>query len=138
MHLAQPAYGDLIEGGVFSRGGASNGSITSHPFESLGHLLDRRSIIGGTLSCPQTVDDSGSASCDQQLADDDPADADPDDTTDELFRRSDVLEGLLEHRSCECPSAMRLPLLTQGLSSGEARQGHRLYRVSFEHSLFDS
>ncbi|KAM5541622.1 hypothetical protein V8D89_004812 [Ganoderma adspersum] len=63
--------------------------------------LYQHSIIGGTLTCPQTIDDSGSASCDQQLADDDPANADPDDTTDELFQRSGILGGLLEHHSLE-------------------------------------
>ena len=104
MRLAQPAYGNLVEDGVFSPGGGLSANITSHPFESLGHPLDRRSVIGGTLTCPQTIDNSGSASCDQQLADDDPADADPDDTTDELFRRSGVLDGLLDYHSCECPS----------------------------------
>ncbi|PIL32554.1 hypothetical protein GSI_05257 [Ganoderma sinense ZZ0214-1] len=101
VRLAQPAYYDLVEGGVFSRGAVLSGNFTPRPFVPLGQPLDRRSIIGGTLTCPATVDNSGSASCDQQLADDDPADADPDDTTDELFRRSEFIEGLLENRSLE-------------------------------------
>lgn len=135
VHLAQPAYGDLIEGGVFSRGGPLSGNITSHLFEPLGHPFDRRSIIGGALTCPKTVNNSGSASCDQQLADDDPADADPDDTTNELFRRSDVPDGLLEHYSCERPFEIRLRSLMQGLSSGEACQSYRLFRVSLDYQL---
>ncbi|TFK91426.1 hypothetical protein K466DRAFT_482749 [Polyporus arcularius HHB13444] len=103
-----PSYlHDYIESGIFA-GSSEYDSLhrntsldpyTSYTFH--GHTLDRRSIISGTLTCPKTVDGDGSASCDQQLADDDVADADPDDTTDELFRRSSDIEGLLEPRTRE-------------------------------------
>lgn len=70
-------------------------------YTSFGRTLDRRSIISGTLTCPKTTDGDGSASCDQQLADDDVADADPDDTSDELFRRSTIVRDPLEARACK-------------------------------------
>ncbi|KAI0350483.1 hypothetical protein OH77DRAFT_1430947 [Trametes cingulata] len=87
-----PYYAKFVESGVFADypeylyEGESRNS-TSLSYTPFGHTFDKRSIISGTLTCPKTVDD-GSATCDQQLADDDIADADPDDTSDELFRRS--------------------------------------------------
>ncbi|KAI0364302.1 hypothetical protein BV20DRAFT_956503, partial [Pilatotrama ljubarskyi] len=128
-----PYYADFVESGVFAddphRG--NNANLSALSYSAFDHTLDKRSLISGTLTCPKTVDE-GTAACDKQLADDDPADADPDDTTDELFRRSDDSHGF--NASHHCADSRTSPHsfsanLTSTRSSGEACQSHWVHRV---------
>ncbi|VDC05350.1 unnamed protein product [Peniophora sp. CBMAI 1063] len=61
-------------------------------FSPLMHTYEKRGIFDGLLTCPEPSDQStGEASCDADLADDDPADADDDDTSDEVFRKREFV-----------------------------------------------
>lgn len=86
----------IIFTGATDRSASRNTPVTSAVtlFE---HELGERSIISGNITCPQTVD-GGDSQCAADLADDDPADADPDDTSGEVFqvRRSLDFESLLD------------------------------------------
>ncbi|RDX41743.1 hypothetical protein OH76DRAFT_1411834 [Lentinus brumalis] len=85
---------DLIEDGIFA-GSAYQTTSSNTSITSFDHRLDERSLIGGALTCPQATD-GGSTACDKELADDDPAHADPDDTSDELSERSLDFEDLVD------------------------------------------
>ncbi|KAJ3019388.1 hypothetical protein NUW54_g96 [Trametes sanguinea] len=94
QHRRSLPYGSLVEDGIFgaseatliSEGTRASLSLTPSVEPPFTVLLGRRSLIDGTLLCP-AVTDGGNTRCAQDLADDDPADADPDDTSDELSRR---------------------------------------------------
>lgn len=79
-------------------GRPENDTVTK--YSALMHTYKKRGIFDGLLSCPKPSDEStGEASCAADLADDDPADADDDDTSGEVFRKRDfiTLEDMLDH-----------------------------------------
>lgn len=64
------------------------------------HTYKKRGIFDGLLSCPEPSDESaGDGSCAADLADDDPANADDDDTSGEIFRKRTLItfEDMIEH-----------------------------------------
>ncbi|KZW01443.1 hypothetical protein EXIGLDRAFT_789286 [Exidia glandulosa HHB12029] len=65
---------------------------TGPQFSALAHTYKKCGIFDGLLTCPQPSEDiAGAAACAADLADDDPGNADEDDTSDEIFRKRDGL-----------------------------------------------